>query len=132
MEEELIKILKEVKEFKEQYLIDTTKDNLLEHAAFQNLRTTQKIVKNMEDNNISLEEAFNGEIRTYEDALAKCLEAGATANDEFMHDFTSHYTYNVLGISANLFALEDFTKDKDNLDFLRTKVKECLKYIDRL
>ena len=28
--------------------------------------------------------------------------------------------------------LEDFTNDKDNLDFLRNKVKECLKYMDRI
>lgn len=132
MEEELMKILKEVKEFKEQCLMDTTKDTILEHAAFQNLRTTQRIVKTMEEDNKTLEESLNNEIRSYENALAKCLEIGATADDEFMHNFTSHYIYNVLGVTANIFALEDFTKDKDNVEFLRNKVKECLKYMDRI
>lgn len=132
MEEELMKILKEVKEFKEQYMMGDNKSVILEHAAFGSLRTTQRIVKNMKEINVSLEKAFDDEIRSYEDALAKCLDAGATADDDFVHDFTSHYIYNLLGIAANLFALENFTKDKDNLDFLRTKVKECLKYMDRL
>ena len=71
-------------------------------------------------------------IRSYDDALAKCLDAGAKADDEFMYEFTVHYLNTILSLVANLFMANDFAKDKDNLAFLKSKVRECLIYIDRL
>lgn len=80
----------------------------------------------------TLVEASSEMIRSYDDALAKCLDAGAKADDEFMYDFTVHYLNTILSLVANLFMVDNFAKDKDNLAFLKSKVRECLIYIDRL
>lgn len=80
----------------------------------------------------SISEAFDDKIRSYESALARCLDNGATADSEFLSKFTSAYIHEVLGIISNLVSIKGITKDKDNVEFLKEKTKECLKYMDRL
>lgn len=126
IKKELINALKEVKKDLEDDSLDE-----IRHKVANNLVTTHIIVKDIKDGK-NIVEAVSEMIRSYDDALAKCLEAGAKADDEFMYDFTVHYLNTILSLVANLFLVEDFAKDKDNLAFLKSKVRECLIYIDRL
>jgi hypothetical protein len=131
MEEDLIKLLEDLKKFKEKIgMKEIEEPTEIKTASFVNLKSSYNILDRLDDK--SLDDAFNDEIRSYENALAKCLEAGATADDDFMRDFTTHYTSTVLGIMSNLLASEDFVKNKDNVDYTKNKIKECLKYMDRL
>lgn len=131
MEEDLIKLLEDLKKFKEKIgMKEIEEPTEIKTASFVNLKSSYNILDRLDDK--SLDDAFNDEIRSYENALAKCLEAGATADDDFMRDFTTHYASTVLGIMSNLLASEDFVKNKDNVDFTKNKIKECLKYMDRL
>ena len=126
MKEELINMLEELKEeLKNDFM------GKLRHKAAENMVVVSEIIKDMKKGK-SLVEASSDMIRSYDDALAKCLDAGAKADDEFMYDFTVHYLNTILSLVANLFLVEDFAKDKDNLAFLKSKVRECLIYIDRL
>lgn len=80
----------------------------------------------------SLEEAFNKTVRTYDDALTMCAKDGSTLNNAFIHEFTVHHVNAVLGICANLLMSESVTKNKDSIDLLKSKIRECLVYIDNL
>ena len=126
MKEELINMLEELKE----ELKNDSKDKI-RHKSAENMVVVSEIIKDMKKGK-SLVEASSEMIRSYDDALAKCLDAGAKADDEFMYEFTVHYLNTILSLVANLFLVEDFAKDKDNLAFLKSKVRECLIYIDRL
>lgn len=130
MEEDLIKILEDLKNVKEKLGINSHEDMLIETTSFHSRKTAQNVFKNLKNNN--LEGAFNEEIRSYEDALSKCLEAGATANDEFMHDFTANYISTLLGVFSNLLITKKVFGDKESVDFIKSKIKDCLKYMDRL
>lgn len=131
MEEDLIKLLEDLKKFKEKIgMKEIEEPTEIKTASFVNLKSSYNILDRLDDK--PLDDAFNDEIRSYENALAKCLEAGATADDDFMRNFTTHYTSTVLGIMSNLLASEDFVKNKDNVDYTKNKIKECLKYMDRL
>lgn len=130
MKEELEKMLEELKEDLEKKLEDYKLDAVRYNNA-EGIVTTHSILKNM-DKGKSLVEASSDIIRSYDDALAKCLEAGAKADDEFMYVFTTQYLTTILSLVANLFTVKDFAKDKDNLAFLKSKVRECLIYIDIL
>lgn len=131
MEEDLIKLLEDLKKFKEKIgMKEIEEPTEIKTASFVNLKSSYNILDRLDDK--SLDDAFNDKIRSYENALAKCLEAGATADDDFMRDFTTHYTSTILGIMSNLLASEDFVKNKDNVDYTKNKIKECLKYMDRL
>lgn len=126
MKEELISMLEELKEELKNDFMDK-----IRHKFAENMVVVSEIIKDMKKGK-SLVEASSEMIRSYDDALAKCLDAGAKANDEFMYEFTVHYLNTILSLVANLFLVEDFAKDKDNLAFLKSKVRECLIYIDRL
>lgn len=126
MKEELINMLEELKEELKNDSMDK-----IRHKSAENMVVVSEIIKDMKKGK-SLVEASSEMIRSYDDALAKCLDAGAKADDEFMYDFTVHYLNTILSLVANLFLVEDFAKDKDNLAFLKSKVRECLIYIDRL
>ena len=126
MKEELINMLKELKEELKNDSMDK-----IRHKSAENMVVVSEIIKDMKKGK-SLVEASSEMIRSYDDALAKCLDAGAKADDEFMYEFTVHYLNTILSLVANLFLVEDFAKDKDNLAFLKSKVRECLIYIDRL
>lgn len=126
MKEELISMLEELKEELKNDFMDK-----IRHKSAENMVVVSEIIKDMKKGK-SLVEASSEMIRSYDDALAKCLDAGAKANDEFMYEFTVHYLNTILSLVANLFLVEDFAKDKDNLAFLKSKVRECLIYIDRL
>ena len=126
IKKELINALKEVKKDLEDDSLDE-----IRHKVANNLVTTHIIVKDIKDGK-NIVEAVSEMIRSYDDALAKCLEAGAKADDDFMYDFTVNYLNTILSLVANLFLVTDFAKDKDNLAFLKSKVRECLIYIDRL
>lgn len=126
MKEELINMLEELKEkLKNDFM------GKIRHKSAENMVVVSEIIKDMKKGK-SLVEASSEMIRSYDDALAKCLDAGAKADDEFMYDFTVHYLNTILSLVANLFMVNDFAKDKDNLAFLKSKVRECLIYIDRL
>ena len=126
MKEELINMLEELKEELKNDSMDK-----IGHKSAENMVVVSEIIKDMKKGK-SLVEASSEMIRSYDDALAKCLDAGAKADDEFMYEFTVHYLNTILSLVANLFLVEDFAKDKDNLAFLKSKVRECLIYIDRL
>ena len=126
MKEELINMLEELKEELKNDSMDK-----IRHKSAENMVVVSEIIKDMKKSK-SLVEASSEMIRSYDDALAKCLDAGAKADDEFMYEFTVHYLNTILSLVANLFLVEDFAKDKDNLAFLKSKVRECLIYIDRL
>lgn len=126
IKKELINALKEVKKDLEDDSLDE-----IRHKVASNLATTHIIVKDIKDGK-NIVEAVSNMLRSYDDALAKCLEAGAKADDDFMYDFTVNYLNTILSLVANLFLVTDFAKDKDNLAFLKSKVRECLIYIDRL
>lgn len=126
MKEELINMLEELKEELKNDSMDK-----IRHKSAENMVVVSEIIKDMKKDK-SLVEASSEMIRSYDDALAKCLDAGAKADDEFMYGFTVHYLNTILSLVANLFLVEDFAKDKDNLAFLKSKVRECLIYIDRL
>lgn len=126
MKEELINMLEELKEELKNDSMDK-----IRHKSAENMVVVSEIIKDMKKGK-SLVEASSEMIRSYDDALAKCLDAGAKADDEFMYEFTVHYLNTILSLVANLFLVEDFAKDKDNLAFLKSKVRECLIYIDRL
>lgn len=126
MKEELINMLEELKEELKNDSMDK-----IRHKSAENMVVVSEIIKDMKKAK-SLVEASSEMIRSYDDALAKCLDAGAKADDEFMYEFTVHYLNTILSLVANLFLVEDFAKDKDNLAFLKSKVRECLIYIDRL
>ena len=126
MKEELINMLEELKEELKNDSMDK-----IRHKSAENMVVVSEIIKDMKKGK-SLVEASSEMIRSYDDALAKCLDAGAKADDEFMYDFTVHYLNTILSLVANLFLVEDFAKDKDNLAFLKSKLRECLIYIDRL
>ena len=126
MKEELISMLEELKEELKNDSMDK-----IRHKSAENMVVVSEIIKDMKKSK-SLVEASSEMIRSYDDALAKCLDAGAKADDEFMYEFTVHYLNTILSLVANLFLVEDFAKDKDNLAFLKSKVRECLIYIDRL
>lgn len=126
MKEELINMLEELKEE-----LKNDSSDKIRHKSAENMVVVSEIIKDMKKGK-SLVEASSEMIRSYDDALAKCLDAGAKADDEFMYEFTVHYLNTILSLVANLFLVEDFAKDKDNLAFLKSKVRECLIYIDRL
>ena len=126
MKEELINMLEELKEELKNDSMDK-----IRHKSAENMVVVSEIIKDMKKSK-SLVEASSEMIRSYDDALAKCLDAGAKADDEFMYECTVHYLNTILSLVANLFLVEDFAKDKDNLAFLKSKVRECLIYIDRL
>ena len=126
MKEELINMLEELKEELKNDSMDK-----IRHKSAENMVVVSEIIKDIKKGK-SLVEASSEMIRSYDDALAKCLDAGAKADDEFMYEFTVHYLNTILSLVANLFLVEDFAKDKDNLAFLKSKVRECLIYIDRL
>lgn len=131
MEEDLIKLLEDVKKLKEKLgMKEIEEPKEIETASFVNLKSSCNILDGLDDK--SLDDAFNDEIRSYENALAKCLEAGATADDDFIRDFTTHYMSTVLGIMSNLLITKEVFEDKDNIDFIKSKIKDCLKYMDRL
>lgn len=96
-----------------------------------NLVIIENIIKELEKGK-SIVEASSKNLRSYDDALAKCLDIGAKADDEFMYDFTTQYINTILSLVANLCLVKDFAKDGDNLAFIKSKVRECLIYIDRL
>ena len=126
MKEELINMLEELKEELKNDSMDK-----IGHKSAENMVVVSEIIKDMKKGK-SLVEASSEMIRSYDDALAKCWDADAKADDEFMYEFTVHYLNTILSLVANLFLVEDFAKDKDNLAFLKSKVRECLIYIDRL
>ena len=81
----------------------------------------------------SLVESASDVIRSYDEALSKCLKAGAKIEDkDFLYDFTTNYTNIVLTLVANLLITKDVAKDENNLSFLKGKLKECILYIDKL
>ena len=129
MEEDVIKVLEDLKKIKEKLGLNNEDSMAIEMASFNSRKTAHNIVKNPTNN---LEDSFNEEIRSYENALSKCLEAGATANDDFIKDFTAHYISTLLGVFSNLLVLKDILENKDSVDFIKNKIKECLVYIDRL
>ena len=80
----------------------------------------------------SIEEATNDVIRNYDEALAKCIEAGAKKDDEsFMYDFNTQYIHAALSLVSNLLLVNDFAKNKDNIEFVKNKINEVLTYIDK-
>jgi len=127
MKEELKKMLKELQ--KELENENTDIDDIRKQAAI-NFIALNYILKKTKEKTIV--EATSEVIRSYDDSLAKCLEAGAKMDDDFNYDFTTRYINTILSLVANLFLVTDFAKDKDNLAFLKSKVRESLVYIDRL
>lgn len=96
-----------------------------------NCENTGVILDKMEEGN-SLENAFNKVVRPYSDALTMCAQNGRTLDNDFMHEFTTHHVNATLNICANLFIAKGVAKNKDSLDFLKSKIRECLVYIDNL
>lgn len=123
---ELTDMLEELKEDLEYNPIDD-----IRKKSAESIIITQAILGYLMEGK-TIVEASSKCLRSYDDALAKCLDKGAKADDDFMYAFTVNYLCNILGIISNLFLVEDFAKDKDNLAFLKSKVRECLIYIDRL
>lgn len=126
MKEELINELEKLKAILEDSDIET-----MRKAAARGIALFAEVDDEMKDGK-SVVEATSKYIRSFDEALSKCLEEGATADDEFMYGFTTHYLYTILTLVANLFMKEGFAKNRDNLAFLKSKVRECLVYIDRL
>ena len=111
-------------------LVKFTEDELLEQ-----FRTNAKCVINVlaGTKDKTLVESANDVIRNYNEALAKCVDAGAKIEDkEFMYDFTATYTNAVLSLVANLLLVKDITKDESNIVFLKSKLEECSECIDKL
>ena len=127
MKEELKKMLKELQEELEN---ENTDIDDIRKQVIINFIVLKDILKRTKEKTIV--EATSEIIRSYDDSLAKCLEAGAKMDDAFNYDFTTRYINTILSLVANLFLVTDFAKDKDNLAFLKSKVKESLVYIDRL
>lgn len=127
MKEELLEMLKELKEELEN---ENTDMDDIRKQIIMNFMVLKDILKRTKEKTIV--EATSEIIRSYDDSLAKCLEAGAKMDDEFNYAFTTKYINTILSLVANLFLVTDFAKDKDNLAFLKSKVRECLIYIDRL
>lgn len=128
MKEELIKLLNEMKENLEKE--DFNEEKVTKDAAINTVATI-KILDSMKEGK-TLVEASSSLVRSFDDALSKCLENGAAADDEFMYNFTTNYLNTQLGILSGLFSVKDIAKNRDNLAFLKSKVRECLVYIDRL
>ena len=129
MKEKLLEMLKELKEdLVKQEKYDT--DGLGRTSAI-NLIAAKAILDQMKEGK-TLVEASSKVVRSYDDALAKCLDEGQKADDEFMYDFTTNYLNSMLGILSCLFVVPEFAKDRENRAFLKSKVREALIYIDRL
>ena len=78
-----------------------------------------------------LDDAFNKYLRSYEVALKKCLEEGATFDKEFQYAFTCSYIYNVLNIISNIVSI-DVLRNPKNKDFVKRKINECLSHLELL
>ena len=126
MKEELLEMLEELKE----ELKDSSMDDI-RHKSAENMIVTQAILEYLKEGK-NIVEASSKIIRSYDDALGKCLDRGAKADDEFMYAFTTTYLSTLLGMIANLCLVKDFAKNRDNIAFIKSKVRECLIYIDRL
>lgn len=127
-EKEIIEKLEELKNLLEDE--DSNMDYIRQKAAV-NLAVLTSILNDLKEGK-HIVEALSEVLRSYDDALAKCLEAGAKADAEFMYDFTTHYLNSILSLAGNLCLVKDFLKDSEHLAFIKSKVRECLIYIDRL
>lgn len=109
------------------------KENIknLSRVSASNIAVCNNILEDIKE--MSLVEAVNKYIRSYDESLAYCLEKGASEDDEqFMYDFTTAYLNTILALVSNLFLVDNFAKKSSNRAFLKSKVRECLIYIDRL
>ena len=111
-------------------IVKFTEDELTEQIK-TNVKCIAKVLSNTKDK--SLAESVNSVMRTYDEALAKCVDAGAKTEDKgFMYDFTTTYTNAVLSLVANLLLVKDITKNESNIVFLKSKLEECSACIDKL
>ena len=99
--------------------------------------TAENLIKTIEilhamNNGATIMEATTKFIRAYEEAYGMCLKNGAEDNDEFKYDFTTYYINAILSLVANLISIKDFAKNDRNRAFLKSKIRECLIYIDML
>lgn len=124
--EEILKELKSAKNDATQLKIEELKE-----ATANNLIRAIEVIYAMSKGK-SVVEASNKFIRSYDEALAKCLKTGAEDTDDFRYDFTTYYMNVILSLVANLVFVKDFAKDDKNRAFLKSKIRECLIYIDML
>lgn len=125
--EELIEKLRELQKELEAKNLDIGR---IKDRSDTNAAATIAVLKEYGDK--SLVEAYSNVLRSYDDALAKCIEAGAEEDDDFIHKFTIHYVNTLLAIIANLLLMDEITGDKKNIAFIKSKIKESLLYIDKL
>lgn len=134
-------IIKDLEEILEQLKSTNNKTELkieeLTEATAINLVRTIEILYAVKKGK-SLVEASSKFVRSYDDALAQCLKIGAEDNEDFKdnedfrYDFTTQYMNSILSLVANLVFVKDFAKDDKNRAFLKSKIRECLIYIDML
>lgn len=129
MKNELKKMLEEMKNDLDKRGKYNTEE-LTKNTA-SNLITALEILHSVNEGK-SIIEASNEFIRSYDEALALCLKAGANDDEPFRYDFTTYYINTLLSLVANLISIKDFAKDPKNRAFLKSKIRESLIYIDML
>lgn len=126
IKETITKMLNDLKELLEE---NTNIDDIRKQTVV-NFGVLTDVLEKLKEK--SIVEAVSDIIRSYDDAIAMCLRAGAPDDDDFRYDFTVRYINMLLALIANLCLVKDFVKDKNNLKFIKEKLNECLLYLDRI
>lgn len=127
LKETITKMLEDLKELLEE---ENTNIDDIRKQTVVNFGVLTDVLEKLKEK--SIVEAVSDIIRSYDDAIAMCLKAGAPDDDDFRYDFTVRYINMLLALIANLCLVKDFVKDKNNLKFIKDKLNECLLYLDRI